>query len=77
MNPNEPIPTPFLEDQAKDPGHIGLMTDLHALVRDAHNYHYHDIRGVTRYPIPKAALIIALTAIIHKTQQGFYNNPNI
>ena len=73
MKYEEPIPSPFQKEHLQDFGHLGLMQDLHDLMKDASQYAFHDYKG-KKYPLPKVALVVTLEKIISRAKGKYYDN---
>lgn len=54
-------------------GHNKLMTDLADVVKDAHEYQYHDYKN-KKYPAPKVALRNRLLQLAENVVNGKYDN---
>lgn len=61
------------ENEPQDEGHQRLLEDLEELLTEAEECEFHDFEN-KKYAAPKIALKSALSKIIARVEQGWYDN---
>lgn len=62
-----------MAEREYDMGHINLLLDLGALMRDAQRHEFHDFKN-DKYAAPKMELVNRLNDIATKAKDGKYDN---